>query len=449
MTIGSNLSLRLAAILLAGFILLQLLIAAAALPASSDSRRSYGLPRPDEAAAIADSLDRTPPAQRDALVGAFDGGLYSLKLARALPARWRSSDELEDLAQRYRFAARGRAVSVEGRRPRLSRWIGDAARPARFLAPIRIAIGLRDGQILLFTSQPSDDLRAYLQRRAAIGALGALVLLGVLMLAVRQTTRPLGALSRGVRRFADDLDAPDLPVKGPREVHELAMAFNDMKAQIRALVAERTRVLGAIAHDLRTYLTRLRLRAEFIEDAGQRNRAVRDLDEMTALVNDTLFVADRDSALPARAERMLLGPVLGEIVGERVEFGDSVTLMPIAGDLAIAATPLALRRVLDNLIANGLRHGSCVTVAARDHGPAVDIVVDDDGPGVPAEALSRLGQPFQRFDPSRSRETGGAGLGLAIVRALALRDRAEVIFEQRVPNGLRVVLRYPRQRDDP
>lgn len=446
MTIGSNLSVRLAAILLIGFILLQVLIAAVALPGSGESGRSYGLPRPIEAAAIADALDRAPPAQRDALVEAFDGGLYSLRLARALPARWRSSDELEDLAQRYRSAAEGRAVSVEGRRPRLSRWIGDAARPARFFAPIRVAIGLSDGEILLLTSQPSDDLRAYLQGRAVIGALGALVLLGVLMLAVRQTTRPLGALSRGVRRFAADLDAPDLPVKGPREIRELAMAFNDMKGQIRALVTERTRVLAAIAHDLRTYLTRLRLRAEFINDAGHRDRAVRDLDEMNALINDTLSLADRDTGPSAPPERVLLAPLLDEIVRAYAELGGSVALTALPHDLAVAATPFGLRRVLDNLIANGLRHATSVAVAAHDHGATVDIVVEDDGPGVPAEALSRLGMPFQRLDPSRSRETGGAGLGLAIVRALAGRDRAEVIFEQNAPNGLRVILRYPHAK---
>ncbi|RSV33978.1 HAMP domain-containing protein [Sphingomonas sp. ABOLE] len=445
MSIGSNLSLRLAAILLIGFLLVQLVIAVVVLPRSSDSGRSYGLPKPTEAAAIADALDRAPAAQRSALVGAFDGGLYSLSLASALPPRWRSSDELEGLAARYRAAANGRAVSVDGRRPRIGRWIGDVARPARFLAPIRVAIGLRDGEILLLTSQPSDDLRAYIQGRARVGAAGALVLLGALMLAVRQTTRPLGQLSRGVRRFADDLDAPDLPVRGPREIRALAAAFNEMKAQIRALVGERTRVLGAIAHDLRTYLTRLRLRAEFIDDGEQRNRAVRDLDEMAALIDDTLFLADRDSAPPARPEPVPLATALGEIVAAHAELGDAVTLAPVPADRAIAATPLALRRVLDNLIVNGLRHGTRVVVTAAAAGDAsVAITVEDDGPGVPAAALSRLGLPFQRFDPSRSRETGGAGLGLAIVRALAGRDRASVRFEQATPHGLRVVLHYPR-----
>jgi signal transduction histidine kinase len=443
MSIASNLSLRIMAILLAGSILLQLLIASSVLPNGADSGRPYGLPRPAEAAVIAHALDRTSPRERDALVRALDGGLYSVRLVRHFPESWHSSDELEDLAKRYRSAAQGRAVSVDGQRPRLSRWLGNSARPARFLAPIRVAIGLSDGAILLLTSEPSDDLRAYLQGRAMIGAIGAMVLLLVLMLAVRQTTRPLGGLSRGVRRFAGDLDAPDLPISGPREVRALALAFNDMKGQIRTLVAERTQMLGAIAHDLRTYLTRLRLRAEFIGDADHRDRAVRDLDEMTALVNDTLFLADRDSAPRVRPEHVLLAPALDHIVAANVELGARVALCPVREDLAVEATPLALRRILDNLIANGMRHGNCVTIAAQARTARVEITVEDDGPGVPVEALPKLGLPFQRFDPSRSRETGGAGLGLAIVRALAERDGAEVRFEPGEPHGLRVVLCYP------
>jgi signal transduction histidine kinase len=277
-----------------------------------------------------------------------------------------------------------------------------------------------------------------------VGVLGGLALLIALMLAVRQTTRPLSQLSRGVRRFAGNLDTPDLPVSGPREVRELATAFNDMKAQIGALISERTRVLAAIAHDLRTYLTRLRLRAEFIDDLDHRARAVRDLDEMTALINDTLLLADRDSAPPSRPERVGVAPALAESVDAHRELGETVTLAPVPDDLAIAATPLSLRRILDNLIVNGLRHGNAVAVSTHATHETVDIIVEDDGPGLPADALANLGIPFQRFDPSRSRETGGAGLGLAIVRALAGRDRAEVIFTQGSSAGLRVTVRYPR-----
>jgi signal transduction histidine kinase len=438
MTIGSNLSLRLAAILLVGFILLQLLVAVVALP-EEGSRRRYNLPRPREAAAIVNALDRAPIRERAGLVEALDGGFYSLALV-PLPAPGRRANDLRDLEASYDAAMPDRQVTVDGRRP----WLGPVARPVRFLAPIRVTIGLNGGGALLITSRPSDAARAYLQRRAVIGALGGLALLLALMLAVRQTTRPLSRLSRGVRRFADNLDTPDLPVTGPPEVRELATAFNDMKAQISGLIGERTRVLAAIAHDLRTYLTRLRLRAEFIDDPGHQARAVRDLDEMTALINDTLLLAERASAPPSRPERVEIAQALAAVMEAHGDLGEAVILAPVPRDLAIAATPLALRRILDNLIANGLRHGSAVTISAHASGETIDIVVEDDGPGVPAEALARLGIPFQRFDPSRSRETGGAGLGLAIVRALAGRDQAEVIFAQGASAGLRVTIRYPR-----
>lgn len=442
MTIGSNLSLRLAAILLVGFVALQLLLIVM-LPSADDARRPYNLPRPEEAAAIANALDRAPADERAGLVEALDGAFYSTQLVPAPPVPRRGADDLRDIKASYSTAMPGRQVNVDGRRPRLGRWIGPTARPARFFAPIRVAIRLNGGGVLLFTSQPSKSARAYLQGRAVVGAVGGLVLLVALMVAVRQTTRPLSQLSRGVRRFAGNLDTPDLPVAGPGEVRELASAFNDMKAQIRALIGERTRVLASIAHDLRTYLTRLRLRVEFINDLEHQARAVSDLDEMAALINDTLLLAERDFAPPSHPERVSVGHALAEIVDAHRELNETVTLAPVPDDLAIAATPLSLRRVLDNLIANGLRHGDAVAVSAHATGETVDIVVEDNGPGVPADALANLGIPFQRFDPSRSRETGGAGLGLAIVRALAGRDHAEVIFTQGSPTGLRVTIRYP------
>jgi len=444
MTVGSTLSLRLAAILLVGFIALQLLVAIIALPSSGDARRPYNLPRPEEAAAIVNALDRTPVSQREMVVQALNGGLYSIALTAAQPTSRAHSSDLVELERQYELAIPGRRVAVDGRRPRFGHLIGPAARPARFFAPIRVAIDLSGGGVLLFTSRPSDSAQAYLRSRAVIGALGGLALLLALVLAVRQTTRPLSRLAHGIRRFAGDLETPDLPVTGPREVRELAGTFNDMKAEIRELVSERTRVLAAIAHDLRTYLTRLRLRAEFIDDPDQQSRAVRDLGEMTALINDTLLLADRDTPRASCPEHLAIAPALAEIVDAHVELGERVSLSPIAGDFVVAATPLSFRRILDNLIANGVRHGSSVTISVQPGGDKVGIIVEDDGPGVPAEALARLGSPFQRFDPSRSRETGGAGLGLAIVKALAGRDHADVIFSQRFPTGLRVAILYSR-----
>lgn len=443
MTIASNLSLRITAILLAGFVALQLLIvAASSLPARGDDRRPYNLPLPAQARAMADALDRAPADQRTALLDAFNGGLYSVALAPGLPAAAATpTPDLELLSLYYASALPGRDIAVNGRRPRLGRLIGTHPRPARFFAPVAVAIGLRDGGAMVLTSQPSPSMRRYFRSRSWLGAIGGLVVLAVLALAVRQTTRPLVRLSGEVRRFGTGLDAPDLAVAGPREVRELSASFNEMKGRIRDLMAERTRMLAAIAHDMRTYLTRLRLRAEFIDDPRHRDGAIGDLDEMAALLDDTLFLAQGEADRTPAVE-LDLAAAAQALVAVRRELGDAVTL-DAAGPLPVRATPQSVRRILGNLIDNGLRHGTAVTVRLGLAGDHTDLIVEDDGPGVPPDLLARLGEPFNRLDASRNRETGGAGLGLAIVRALAGRDGAEVTFTNRASGGLRVTVRYP------
>lgn len=443
MTITSNLSLRITAILLVGFVALQLLIVAATtLPSRGDDRRPYNLPLPEQARAMVEAIERTPGARRAGLVGAFDGGLYTVSLAPALPAAAAEpTPDLDLLSDYYGRALPGRAIAVNGRRPRLGRLVGSRPRPARFFAPVSVAIGLADGGAVVLSSRPSPAMRHYFRSRSWVSALGGLILLVALGLAVRQTTRPLVRLSQGVRRFGTTLDAPDLPVAGPREVRELAQSFNEMKGRIRDLMAERTRMLAAIAHDLRTYLTRLRLRAEFIDDPRHREGAVRDLDEMAALLDDTLFLArgEADRAPPGALD---LAAAAMALVAVRQELGDAVTIES-AGPLPVRATPLSVRRILGNLIDNGLRYGTAVTVRLAPAAGHADLIVEDDGPGVPPEVLARLGEPFNRLDASRNRETGGAGLGLAIVRALAAHDGATVTFTNRDAGGLRVTVRYP------
>ncbi len=443
MTIGWNLSLRLAAILLAGFVALQLLIAGWALSPGADGRLPYGLPPPPQAAAIVAAVERAPQAERPVLVDALDNSLYSIDLVAAPPPARGGSSAAETLAARYAAAMPGRAIEVDGRLRRLNRWMGGAARPARFFAPLRLSVRLADGRTLRFTSQPSATVRRYLRNRSLLGAIGGLFVLAALLLAIRRTTRPLARLSREVRGLSRSLDAPDLPASGPREVRDLAVAFNEMKTRIRALIAERSRVLAAVAHDMRTYLTRLRLRAEYIDDPGHRERAVRDLDEMTALLNDTLFFAERDAAPAPAQEPVDLGAELAAIVRVRAEMGEPVDLAAMPPDLHVRATPLALRRILANLIDNGLRYGTRVSIAVERGEDAAVLTVVDDGAGVPDAVLGRLGQPFQRLDESRSRDTGGAGLGLAIVRALADREGVSLRFANREQGGLAVRLEWP------
>jgi signal transduction histidine kinase len=249
-------------------------------------------------------------------------------------------------------------------------------------------------------------------------------------------------LATGVRRFSSDLTTPDVPVTGSREMRELSLAFNEMKARIGVLMAERTRMLAGIAHDMRTYLTRLRLRVDFIDDPAQRAKAGADLDELSALLDDTLLFARRDAgAAPAPVRVDLTAEILA--LGDlRREMGEAVEIAPMPA-LAVGVDRTALRRMLANLIDNGIRHGRQVRIAAHVEGTLAVVTVQDDGPGVPDAALPRLGEPFGRLDPSRNRETGGAGLGLAIVRALAEREGAAVEFANGSAGGLIVTLRFP------
>jgi signal transduction histidine kinase len=291
-------------------------------------------------------------------------------------------------------------------------------------------------------SRPSTLVRGFLNRRALLGTLGGLAVLAALALAVRQTTKPLLNLSRNIRTFAGKLDAPALPVEGSREMRDLAEAYNEMKERIAGLIGERTRILAAVAHDMRTYLTRLRLRIEFINDPEQQTRAAADLGEMSALLDDTLLFANTENAAPP-LERIDLAAELNRIVAARKELGESVSLQRMSSPLPVCANRLSLRRMLANLIDNGLRHGQGVEITAAILPDGAAIEVRDDGPGVPPEALSRLGMPFQRLDPSRDRETGGAGLGLAIVRALAARQGAQVSFANRKPHGFAARIVFP------
>lgn len=446
MNMLSRLSIRVVAILLAGFVVLQLLIfLVTALPSRGDERRPYGLPSPDEVAAMVGAVERAPLAERQALVSAFDKGLYSVALAPegVTPSPHSTTGDLTRLGNFYAAALPGHAVAVDARRPILGSLLGSRQRPARYFAPVRIAISLEDGNALVLGSRPSAPMRAFQRQRSLVAALGGLILLGILLVAMRQTMRPVNRLAEGVRDFAAGREVPDLPVEGPREVRDLAVAFNDMKQRIAMLMAERTRTLAAIAHDMRTYLTRLRLRADYIDDPEHRQRAVRDLDEMSALLDDTLALARTDEPGEAAPAPLIdLRDAVEAAVAAR-EADTRALLADLPTDsVRVHARPLAVRRIVDNLVANALRHGSRARIGLAVEGGQAVLSVTDDGPGVPPDQLARLGEPFYRGDPSRNRESGGAGLGLAIVRALAVRDGATVDFANLETGGFRVTLRY-------
>ncbi|WP_404710254.1 ATP-binding protein [Sphingomonas sp. MMS24-J13] len=446
MAIGGNLATRITALLLIGFVLLQLVVfALMALPNRGTSLRPYNLPSPSQLGAMADAIERAPAAERPPLLALFNGSLSTVRLLPAAPPRESEpeADDLRALERAYRAALPGRAIIVEGGTGRLNRALRHRPGPIRFLSPVHLFVSLQGGGTLEVDSRPSMLVRNYLRQRALLGLIGGLMVLAALAFGIRATTRPLTRMSAGVRRFATALDAPDLPVTGAREVRELSSAFNEMKARIGGLIGERTRMLAAIAHDMRTYLTRLRLRAEYIDDAEQRTKAVQDLDEMALLLDDTLLFAKTDNGASSHPEPIHIATELARIVAQRIEMGCAVTL---EGDAAgtVMADRIALHRMLANLIDNGLRYGTKVKLTVHETDEMTQVAVADDGPGVPADALTRLGQPYARIDPSRDRASGGAGLGLAIVRALAGQMGARLTLANRTPHGLLATLTFMR-----
>lgn len=274
-------------------------------------------------------------------------------------------------------------------------------------------------------------------------ALMLAVVIVLIWYVARMTVRPLTRLAQAARGLGEDLRQPPLPEDGPSEVREAAQAFNAMQKRIRHDIEERERFLAAVSHDLKTPVTRLRLRSELLADENLRERNLRDLDEMQLMLTSALDL------LRGKAVDEAVGPIdmvalLESLTDDQAESGHEVSLTTPAS-ARFAGRPQALRRAIGNLIENALKYGAhaAVTLEADDAG--VCIVVEDDGPGLPDEELDKVFEPFYRAEPSRNRETGGVGLGLAIVRQVARKHGGNVTLTNRPGGGLRAMLWLPRR----
>jgi signal transduction histidine kinase len=235
--------------------------------------------------------------------------------------------------------------------------------------------------------------------------------------AVATITRSLKRLAHAAEQVGADPEGSPLPEVGPSEVRGVIHAFNRMRLQLRSNVLERARMQGAISHDLRTPITRLRLRAEMIEDAERRAKFVRDLDEMEAMAGSALEFFKSLGDEPQR-HPVDVGALVGSLCDDWSEAGRDVTVQGLARG-PYNAHPRALRRCLDNLVDNALRYGRRARISVEDDDASLRIAVCDDGPGIPEQDLERVFEPFLRLEQSRNRDSGGTGLGLAIARNIA------------------------------
>jgi signal transduction histidine kinase len=279
-------------------------------------------------------------------------------------------------------------------------------------------------------------------------ALTVLVGLALLTwLAVVYATRPLKRLTQAALDLAAHPNRAPLPDSGPTEVRQAAQAFNHMQAQLQRHMAQQTQVLAAIAHDLQTPLTRLRLKTEWISDESLRQRMQADLSEMQGLVQDGLALARSWHAQPER-QPVHLNQLLQTQLSEWEDLGWAVQVQGADSDCLVNTDVAALRRVLGNVVHNAITYGqrATVTLFCRDPDQPEHwcIVVEDEGPGLPEADLQTVLQPFVRQESSRNRQTGGTGLGLSIALNLMTALGGGLVLTNRAQGGLRVTLSAPR-----
>ena len=306
---------------------------------------------------------------------------------------------------------------------------------------LQVAIPLADGQWLKFSTALPAGGPAFSAQFLLSMAVMAIIILAVSVWAVRRVTAPLASLATAAEQLGHDVNAPSLPEAGTTETRLAARAFNDMQTRLRNLIENRTRLLAAISHDLRTPLTLLRLRAENVENVRERDKMLSTIAEMDSMIGATLNFARDQSASESRRKTDLTS-LLQSVVDDMSDAGIPVR-MEAAGSIFYECQPAALKRAIRNLLDNAVKYGKAGSVEVRTTSRTIAIDIDDEGPGIPEPELSRVLEPFYRVEESRSRETGGFGLGLAITQSIVQAHGGTLKLSNRPTGGLRASIALP------
>jgi signal transduction histidine kinase len=303
------------------------------------------------------------------------------------------------------------------------------------------AVSLRDESWIVFTT--SGPLWGIPKSTRVVVAVGILLLsmLAVSTVATLALTRPIKRFTEAVNRFAVDSRSSPMRAAGPVELRAAIGAFNAMQAQVQKFVDDRTSMLAAISHDLRTPLTRMRLRGELIDDEDQRRRHFRDVDDMRAMIDSALSFF-RDELRDEESTSFDFPELLRTIADD---YGDDGVEIPYDGPerAGYRGRPFALKRAFANLIDNAVKYASGPEIRLRREPAGFRVTVRDHGPGIPAAAAEQVFQPFQRLEGSRNRATGGVGLGLTSARAVIRGHGGDVVLRNRPEGGLDVEVSLP------
>jgi len=389
----------------------------------------------DRMAEVVRALEATAPAERSAALATLPYGDWQVTLI--------SEDQVSQNPPRGPVGA---MLSARLGSAREVRPLGGAAGMGMGMMhgnmPRGFDVRLQGGQWLRFSGARQLDTPALPRDLILRLAVTLMIVTAVVMLAVRQATQPLKQLAQAADTLGRDLDAPALAEEGPTETRRAAQAFNRMQARIKRLVNERSRALAAVSHDLRTPLTRLRLRAELVDDETLRDQMAADLDAMAAMIDATLDylrgLQTSEAVRPIDINALLASMSEDALVlGRRISI-QGQALAPYTGRLS------ALRRALQNLIDNAIKYGACAHLRVDDDAGELRIMVEDEGPGIEPHELARVTEPYYRPDASRSSATGGVGLGLSIAKDIALLHGGDLVLANRAQGGLCATLKLPR-----
>ncbi|MCZ0733523.1 ATP-binding protein [Phreatobacter sp. AB_2022a] len=390
----------------------------------------------DRLVTVARAVARAAPAERDATAHALSGG--------PLNAHWSTERQAIPITASSPFLAGLRARVLETAPDIGTDGVATGAHTAAESDPhvALVSIRLPDAtwvNVNLVQVRPHNhfDSGHGTVLSTTLMAVG-IVIVGILL--VRWFTRPLATFTAAARTLYATAEPKLIAETGPREVRELAHAFNEMQDRIRKLVDDRTQTLAAVSHDLKTPITRLRFRIEDLP-ASRRRLIAADLTEMERMLEGTLAFLKGDRA-DEEVRSIDLASLVETIVDDLADQGAVVSYDgPRA--VVIRGRRLALKRALSNLVDNAVKYGGCARVTLAVVGTAALATIDDDGPGIPADAVEDVFRPFVRLEASRNVETGGVGLGLTVARTILRGHGGDVTMANRGGGGLRVTVTLP------
>jgi signal transduction histidine kinase len=395
----------------------------------------------EQVVTIAKALERTPREMRPALAKSLETAQIEVVWQTAQPppttatGGWLAAHFRGEIARAFHGSSAEILLEQDSPKP-------GSMRLARTFKPFGIWIKLNDGSWLKFHLEQEFSHGGWLVRFIVSVTV---LMSGIALLAIwaaRKVTQPLEHFAAQAARLGVDVNAPPMEERGPSEISLAAGSFNLMQQRIQRLLEDRTLMLAAVSHDLRTVLTRLRMRSEYIAEQQQRERARADLEEMQTMLSATLAYAKGEND-PEPREKVDLAALLQTLCDDFTDAGKSAHY---DGPLHFIheCRPVALRRAISNLVDNAVHYGKEALVRLSSNDTDVITEVADRGPGIAPDLREKVFAPFFRVEPSRSRDSGGAGLGLAIARAVVRRHGGDIALSAREGGGLLVRVVLPR-----